>query len=254
MTRRIATLASLAMLVGCGDAEEPAPAPTLTPSAPTSEPVVASPSETTAPKPDLSTCPRALANEERVRNKPIAIPAAFDELAQSDLDHIAVASVTGNTVCVDTSWIEEISSPKASGDDRFLSFAWQGYESFGHVVIDRSGRGQVVDTGETPRASPSGRRFAAVDLGEAGFGALNAFGVWDVRPVGLRQIAKVDAGLPSGDWRVDGWRGDGCVRLSLLPSDRFPENHADLPRAPRDPWFASEKNAWKPEPGSCPEA
>ncbi|OYW45481.1 MAG: hypothetical protein B7Z08_12730 [Sphingomonadales bacterium 32-68-7] len=214
---------------------------------------MAEPSATAAPEPDLAACPKALANEERMRSTPLAIPAAFGR-AKADLDHIAVAAESGNTLCVDTSWIEEIVSPRASADGRFLSFAWHGYESFGHVLIDRSGEGQVIDTGETPRASPSGRRFAAVDLGEAGFGALNAFGVWDVRQVGLRQIAKVSEGLPSGDWRLAGWQGEDCVRLALLPSDRLPEDVADLDRAPRDPWFASESNAWKPLPGSCPGA
>lgn len=249
---RGAWLVPLVLLSACGDADEPevAAAPTEV----ASEVAIAEPSAMATPEPDLTTCPKALNNEERMRSKPLAIPAAFGQSAKADLDHIAVATEAGNTVCVDTSWIEEIASPKTSADNRFLSFAWHGYESFGHVVIDRSGKGQVIDTGETPRASPSGRRFAAVDLGEAGFGALNAFGVWDVRQVGLRQIAEVADGLPSGDWRVAGWRGEDCVRLALLPSDRFPEDVADLDKAPRDAWFASEKNAWKPMPGSCPAA
>lgn len=249
---RLVWLALFAVLAGCGDAEEPEVAAVPTETA--SDVAIAEPSATAAVEPDLTTCPKALANKERMRSTPLTIPAAFGTSAKADIDHIAVATEAGNTICVDTSWIEEIASPKVSGDDRFLSFAWHGYESFGHVVIDRSGRGQVIDTGETPRASPSGRRFAAVDLGEAGFGALNAFGVWDVRQVGLRQIANVDAGLPSGDWRIAGWQGEDCVRLALLPSDRFPEDVADLDKAPRDAWFASEKNAWKPMPGSCPAA
>jgi hypothetical protein len=249
---RLVWLAPLALLSACGDADEPQV--TAAPTDAATELAMAEPSATAAREPDLATCPKALANEERLRAKPLAIPTAFGTSAKADLDHLAVTTESGNTVCVDTSWIEEIAAPKASGDNRFLSFGWHGYESFGHVIIDRSGKGQVIDTGETPRASPSGRRFAAVDLGEAGFGALNAFGVWDVRQVGLRQIANVSEGLPSGDWRIAGWQGEDCVRLALLPSDRFPEDVADLDKAPRDPWFASEKNAWKPTPGSCPDA
>lgn len=250
--RAAVVTALLPLLAACGDRGDPTPAPT--PTAAVGELAQVSPSATAAPEADLAACPRAPANEERMRSRPIAIPAAFGRIARSDLDHIAVVTAEGVTVCVDTSWIEEISAPKASADDRFLSFAWQGYESFGHVVVDRSGKGQVIDTGETPRASPSGRRFAAVDLGEAGFGALNAFGVWDVRGVGLRQVADFAEGLPSGDWRIDRWHGEDCIGLSLLPSDRFPEDYADLAKAPRDPWFAAARNGWRPAPGSCPAA
>lgn len=233
-----------ALLACCGRKADPIPA-----EAPASGAEI---SPAAVPEPDLAACPKAEPVEERIRTKSIPIPAAFGSLAKSSMDHFAFTTMEGNTICVDTTWLESIDDAKLSGDDRFASFAWVGYEAFGHVIVDRSGKGQVIDAGNAPVRSPSGRRFASVDLGEAGFGSLNAFAVWDIEPVGLRQIAEVSEGFRSGDWRIESWRGESCVRLSLVPMDRYPEDYRDLERTPRDPWSASEANGWKPVAGGCP--
>ena len=88
----------------------------------------------------------------------------------------------------------------------------------------------------------------------AEFPAVNAFAVWDVRPVGLRQVASVSEDSPSGDWRIEGWQGESCVRLSLVPIDRYPDDWRDMERTARDPWFAAQANGWKPAAGSCPRS
>jgi hypothetical protein len=246
MGRMIGTLALAAALAGCGSAEE-------TPTAAVGTPAQAEAAET--PEPNLAACAKAEANPDRQRTKPLAVPEAFGKLAKSDLDHVAVVTADGGTVCVDTNWIESIDRAKASSDGRFFAFGWSGYEAGGYVVIDRSGPGQVIDTGVPPLSPASGKRFAAVELSESGFGSLNAFAVWDILPVGLKEIAHIDQGLSTdGEWRIDGWEGDHCVKLSFVPSDRFPENYADLPKVAGDPWFAAEKNRWKPAAGSCPRA
>lgn len=251
MIRRTGSgLVALAMiLAGCGSAdEEAAPAP-----APTS---LAMASVQPQAEPDLTKCPEGqLADDELLeREGPLAVPKEFEGLVKSNLTQFAVSTMDGGTVCVDTSWIEGIENQKVSPDGRFLAFDWLGYEAYGYVVVDRSGKGQVIDTGNAPLSPPSGRRFASIELTESGFGSLNAFGVWDILPVGLKQIALVHQDLPMGDWRVGGWQGENCVTLSLLPSDRFPEDWNDLDKAPRDAWFASEKNGWKPRAGNCPKA
>lgn len=243
--RQITGLVAVAALLGgCGSQAQPAPAETPSERA--------EPTPTATPEPDLAACAKAEPVEERIRTKPIPVPAAFRGLAASSMDHFAFTTAEGSTVCVDTTWLESIDDAQLSEDDRFASFGWLGYEAYGHVIVDRSGKGQVVDTGNPPVWSPGGKRFAAVDLSESGFGSLNAFAVWDVRPTGLRQIAEVSEGPPSGDWRIDGWQGESCVRLSLLPSDRYPEDYRDMEKTPRDPWFAAEANGWRPEAGSCP--
>lgn len=110
----------------------------------------------------------------------------------------------------------------------------------------------MIETGNAPLAPPSGMRFASVDLSESGFGGFNAFGVWQIERVGLRELAKVQDGLPAGDWRIAGWAGDECVNLSLLPIDRQPSDAGDFEIAERDPWFAAEASGWTPAPGACP--
>jgi hypothetical protein len=239
--------AVVALLGGCGSAAEPSPAPAETPTERTE-------SVPAAPEPDLAACPKGELVEERIRTKPIPVPRPFEGLAASSMDHFAFATMEGSTVCVDTTWLESVGDARLSDDGRFASFAWLGYEVFGHVIVDRSGRGQVIDTGNPPVRSPSGKRFASVDLSESGFGSLNAFAVWEIRPTGLRQIAEVTEGFPSGDWRIDGWRGERCIDLSLVPIDRQPEDYRDMDDAPRDPWSAAEAGGWRPAAGSCPSS
>ncbi len=156
---------------------------------------------------------------------------------------------------MDLGWTEAIHDATASPDGRFFAFGWSGNESGGHIVIDRTGAGQVIDTGAAPLSAPSGRRIAAVEISESGFGSLNAFAVWDILPVGLKEIARVEEGLSTnGEWRMGSWQGEGCVNLSFVPSERFPENYEDLPKVAGDPWFAAEKNKWRPMAGSCPKS
>ena len=244
--RTVPTVLLVALLAACGSEAEP-PLTDVT-AEPAEAPTAA------APKPDLAVCPEAEPVEERLRTEPIPVPSEFEGLVASSMDHFAFTTLSGNTVCVDTTWLESIDDAALSEDGRFASFAWGGYEAFGHVIVDRTGRGQVIDTGNPPIHSPSSRRLAAVDLSESGFGSLNAFAVWEVRPTALRQIAEQSEGFPSGDWRIEGWQGESCVRLSVVPLERQPEDYRDMDKAPRDPWFAAEANGWKPEAGSCPRA
>lgn len=250
MRRLTGFLAFAALLAGCGAKDEASAAASPAASAAPAAPAVA-----TAP-PDLKACPKSeLADEDyRERKRPIPIPDAFAGLATSDMDHIAVSTVDGGTVCVDAGWMEGIENAKASPDKRFLSFDWGGYEAFGFIVVDRTGKGQVIETGTAPLAPPGGMRFASLDLSESGFGGFNAFGVWQIEPVGLKQLAKVQDGFPAGEWRLDGWEGDRCVNFSVLPFDRYPEDVSQAQSAPRDPWHAAEAKTWKPMPGPCPKA
>ena len=233
------------MLAACGERHEAAPSPETAENA--------APDALGQPAtPDLAACPEAEPFEFRQRTAPIPVPAAFEGIAASSMDHLAFTTAQGSTVCVDATWLEEIEGEELSGDGRFASFDWVGYEAFGHVVVDRAGRGQVIDTGNRPHLSPSGKRLASVDLGQAEFGSLNAFAVWDVAPTGLRPVAEISEGFPSGDWRIEGWQGESCVRLSVVPLERQPEDFRDMDTAPRDPWHAAEAGSWRPVPGSCP--
>lgn len=242
---RVLFPAILVLLAACGAEETSAPA--------ASGAALAIASVADGPEPDLSRCKegRMADSELFERKQPLAVPREFGALVKSNLTQLAVGTTSGKTLCVDTSFFEAIEDPKLSDDGRLLSFGWLGYEAYGHIVVDRSGEGQEIDTGKAPLSAPSGKRFAAIDMEEAGFGALNAFAVWDIEEVGLKRVGHFYEEMPSGDWRIDGWQGDTCVKLSVLPIDRQPEDWNDLEKTPRDPWHAAQKDGWKPAAGSC---
>ena len=245
---RIGTILALAVLAAaCGQTDNAAQAE--------GSPAQPAPAEAAA-QPNLAACPEAESVDEelRERKEPIPIPAPFAGLVKADMDHFAVSTLDGGTVCVDAGWMESIEEPKVSPDNRFVSFGWSGYEAFGFIVVDRSGKGQAIETGNAPLASPERDRFASIDLSESGFGGFNAFGVWQAEPAGLKELAQYSEEFPPGDWRIERWAGRACVELSVLPIERQPSHVDDFDKAPRDPWFAAEAKGWKPAPGRCPRA
>jgi hypothetical protein len=245
--RKTILIAIPLLLTACGSGSDTDASPAA--SASTASSTAAS----TAPPalPDLAKCPAAKPADELARTKPLVLPKDAAGLYAADRDRIAVSTMDGGTVCADTAWIEQIENAKVSPDKRFIAFDWMGYESFGHIIVDRAAKGQVLETGNAPLAPPTGRRFASIDLSESAFGALNAFAVWDIESTGLREIAKFSEGLPAGDWKIGEWSGDSCVGLSVLPVERQPSDAADFERAERDRWYASAANGWKPEAGTC---
>ena len=115
------------------------------------------------------------------------------------------------------------------------------------LIVDRSGKGQEIDTGVAPVFSPSGRLFAAADVGEAGFGALNAFAVWRIDPASVRQVGG-DEEIPSAtDWRIESWSGEACIDLSAIPWEGYTGDST----TPRQRFRARETGGWRLEPGRC---
>jgi hypothetical protein len=246
--RSIVIGATAVILASCGSSSDVGdPAPTATPS-----PGAAATSSIppAAALPDLAACPARAPVDEglRQRTRQIPVPPPLHEIMRSDMDNFAIATLGGATVCVDASWMEDIRVPALSDDKRFASFDWQGYEAFGHIVVDRNGKGVAIDTGTPPVASPSGKLLAAVDLGEAAFGALNAFAVWQAD--GLRQLAKQDDVPQSTDWRIERWASEDCVELSAVPW----EQSTGAANDPRQAYFARAGKRWRLEPGRCPAA
>jgi hypothetical protein len=203
-------------------------------------------------EPNLAACPRVARDQggAREHNRPLPVPTALRGLLRADLNHYAVATLAGSTLCVDTSFMEGVDRLALSPDARFLSFAWHGYEAYGHVMVDRTGKGTSIDTGVAPTFSPSHGLLAAVETSEAGFGSLNAFAVWRVDPAGIREIARVDD-LPSmSDWRIDRWARETCIVLSALPLDA-----AEAGKAARRRYAARPKGSgWIVVRGACPSA
>ncbi len=192
------------------------------------------------PGPLLSQCPRLKPEEtaDRARTLPLAIPAALSHVARANLNHIAVGTFTGTTLCVSTAGMEGADLFRLSRDGRFFSFRWSGNEAGGHMLVDRTGRGQAIDVGAAPVFSPSRQRIASVEISESMFGSLNGFLVLQVLPSGLRQLAKLENIPIHADWRIDSWAGENCINLSAVPQSRVPENWSDMPKARRDRYVA----------------
>jgi len=82
-------------------------------------------------------------------------------------------------------------------------------------VVDRAGSAAPVETGVKPMFSPSGRRFASVDISEAGFGAFEALGVWEVTDGSISTLVTLEDLLDRGyDWQLVRWASDDCVVFS----------------------------------------
>lgn len=179
-----------------------------------------------AAAPDLAACPKLDPTDtgERLREAPLPVPRALAGVVRADMDHYAVTTLGGTTVCVDARFMEAFAVPPAlSADGRFLSLAWQGYEGAGHVLVDRSGKGDDIETGAEPLFSPSRRRLAAVEWSESGFGTLNGFAVWQVESEGFHELARIQNGpFETGEldgayypeWRLDRWVGENCAELT----------------------------------------
>lgn len=245
--RTLVIAASAALLAACGSQD--ASGETAAQSSDDQLGAATSPAAQVAQRgPDLASCPKREPIEEglRQRTAAIAIPAPLAGIARADLDNIAVSTTGGATVCVDASWMESLRDAALSPNQRFASFGWDAYESYGHVVVDRSGQGQVIDTGVAPLRSPSGKRFAAVEYSESGFGSLNAFAVWDVRETGLSEVAKVEDLPPEhSEWRLDRWGGEDCVELSAVAYEDMPEDYRDIAKAPRERFAARASGRWQ---------
>ena len=95
-----------------------------------------------------------------------------------------------------------------------------------------------------------------MEYSESGFGSLNGFAVWRVAPTGLSQIAMLEVPQGMAEWRLDGWTGENCVRLSAIPHSRMPENYADVPKTRRDRFVARPgTRSWaitRAPQGRCP--
>ena len=214
---------------------------------------------TPPPPPDMPSparCPATppIDSEANERKGPLQVPPRFAALIRSSRTQLAVWTLGNANFCYPINNVSEARNFATSADFRFISFDWYGYEEGGHIVIDRTGRGQAVDTGAAPVFSPSRQRLAAVEFSESGFGSLNGFAVWQVNAVGLRRVAML-GDIPSlVDWRIDSWSGESCVMLSGIPNARIPQGSENYSKVARDRYIARPVGAnWRlTRARSCP--
>lgn len=192
-----------------------------------------------APRPEMEHCRKLKTLKEPLndRTEALPVPKSYEMLVSSSREQFAVANIYGGSICLDTRPMTEVKGFTISKDRRFFEFDWTGYEADGHIVVDRSGSGQVIETGVSPVSSPSRRLFAAVQQTEASFGGLEGFAVWRVDVVGVKRMT-FQEGIPRlADWRIDGWEKETCIDLSGIPHDRV-IGGANLKKLRRDRYVA----------------
>lgn len=248
-------MATLAGLAACGTGEnQPAAAATAASSVAASSPKAAP-----AVRPDLARCEKFKPDsgeDLRQREKPLSFPPSMAEIVATDRDRIAVATLGGTTLCIDVRWQDSIEDATLSKDGRFLAWGWDGYESYGYELIDRSGAGQEIDTGGKPVRSPSGKLLASVEWSESAFGSLNGVLVLQVLPQGLKELARIED-LPGemADWRLDAWHGEDCFAVSAVRWADFAEDGEATPETPRQHFAVARKgDRWSVAPAAhgCP--
>ena len=244
-------------LAACGQADAPVQ--------PVASEAAANPPAPTAPAtPDLAACDAAHELDEGAGGnvQPIDVPATIRDIAAASPHELAILTRAGATVCINLSWIYGINDAEWLADDRLLGFATHGFEAFGYLVIDRQGRGTQTETGDRPVFSPSGMRFAAVQVSDSEWGGLEGFAVWDVTPDGVREVGRdaTDWNAPNppvypavfmehpGEWAITRWHGEGCVGLAMTPYVQGPKAPPPAVR----PFHAREADGWKVTPGPCP--
>lgn len=220
-----------------------------------------------APEYDLAACtaPEDIDEELGAREAGLALPRVLEGVVKSNLYHFVVPTLEGGTVCVDTSWMGGIEDARAEG--RFLSSEWWGYETFGHILVDRAGAGTVVDTGQAPVISPSGKLVAGLQVSEAGWGGLEGFAIWNVTPAGLTRhftlTADADGLLPEvfrqemALWRIESWVGEHCLAISAASWAALETVGEDVESAERTPFRARRSEGWEIKPGpveDCPQS
>lgn len=209
--------------------------------------------------PDPRSCPTPVSPEsgERERSKPLPVPRMLREMMGSSLYYLTLSTLGGGKICIDVSWVNEADKFTLSPDQRFVSFRWLGYETYGHKLIDRSSRGEIVEVGEMPVFSPSRQLFAAVGQDESDNGSIYGLLFWRVRLAGVQELARLDDIPKMTDWRIDGWAGEDCLNLSAISNNRIKGGDQDIKTLPRDRFIARPRaGTWRLLPATdanrCP--
>jgi hypothetical protein len=176
---------------------------------------VAAPTAKATPTAGAQACPEFPANPDAGEpTRPVVIPAAFASFVKASDTTLTVQRNSGSPACIDIGGVD-VESLDSFLDGRLVGATIFGHEYNSYLLVDRMSGAEPVETGVKPVFSPSGRRFASVDISEAGFGAFEALGVWEVTDSAIRNLVKLEDILERGyDWRVVRWVSDDCVVFS----------------------------------------
>jgi hypothetical protein len=163
--------------------------------------------------------------------RPVAIPAALDDIVSATATTLTVQTFAAKPTCVDIGGLD-ISELETFAADRLVGYSVQGNEYYGYEVVDRRVPGLFFQTGDRPLFSPSGKRFAAVQTSGAAFGNLEGLGVWEVGTDRARRLFYLSAFfVPGVDAKIERWPDDGCVIASYVADTTIDEDAiANAPR------------------------
>jgi hypothetical protein len=147
-------------------------------------------------------------------NRPVVVPARFASYVRASDTTLSVQRSSGRPACIDIGGVG-VESLDSFLDGRLIGATIYGNEYNSYMLVDRHTGAEPLETGVKPVFSPSGRRFASVDISEAGFGAFEALGVWEISDSAIRNLVTLEDILDRGyDWRVVRWSGDDCIVFS----------------------------------------
>jgi len=197
--------------------------------------------------PNLRVCGRPQSLEhEHGRTKSIPVPAAVRSIVRTSRYHWAILTLGGRTICDDLSDVGELHDVTLTPDRRFLTYTWYGYEVYGQHLVDRTGRGKIYEIGDKPMFSPSRRLFATLDQTESEFGMQSGLAMWRVTPATVVAVARLEDIPRMHDWRIDGWAGEACLRMSAIPHELIKGGDQDITKLPRTRYLAKPvRRAWQ---------
>lgn len=142
------------------------------------------------------------------------IPEEFKSFVQASETTVTVQRKSGPPACIDIAY-GEVDSWDSFAGGRLLGIGISGHEYNSYLVVDREGAGEPIETGRAPVFSPSGRRFASIDISESAFGAFEGLGVWELAGGSIRNLVTLRDLLERGyDWRLERWASDDCAVFS----------------------------------------
>jgi hypothetical protein len=200
--------------------------------------------------------PRVLDEGEPFLDAAPVIPKKYQSIMRASKTDLAIASESGKVVCVRLGWVAQIDKFWNNPDMRFIGFDYFGYETHGHILIDRKGDGLEIATGVRPIFSPDKKHFASAQVTDSGWGNFEGVGIWSVNANGSTQNVNYNSDYENGDklpygidWKIDRWVGNDLVKLSMIHPDNYAYDDQNyekgIARSPRQFYqFRRNQKSW----------
>lgn len=174
------------------------------------------------------------------RQKPVpVVPAPLRQTVSATNEWVTVRMGDGSPFRVGIGALA-VDQLEGFQNGRFIGFGISGNEEYGYILVDRMGRGHLIEShiGSRPSFAEDGRHFAAAEISESGFGNLNGVALWEVRPAAVRRLFYTDSVRSGFQWRAEAFRGPNCVPITAV----------------EEGWEPTAPDRWEAEVGNAPRA